>query len=400
MSKKLTASAIDAIRPPARGQIEIRDGGCPGLILRVSQGGSKTWSVRYLKDGKRHRYDLGRYPEMGLADAHKAAKAQIGDVAKGENPAAQRAAAKTEPTFAEVADEYITRYAVNKRKRGLQADQGMLRNDLLPAWGDWKISQIQRRHIIALLDKILDRNAPMMANRVKTLIAKIFNWAENRATITYNPAVRLSNPAPKHSRERVLSEDEIRRLFEALATESPRRQAVVRIALLTAARRGEILGMRWAEIDGEWWTLPKERTKNNREHRIFLVPSIMAALSELPRDGEFVFHSHLSRKAISHHGTTTLVSKWFGPLLARAGIEAAVFHDLRRTAATHMNRIGIDSILVERLLNHVQQGVAAIYNRHGYDKEKRVALLRWERELDNIINGGGKTAAKVVALHA
>ncbi|MGO9060072.1 MAG: tyrosine-type recombinase/integrase [Candidatus Binataceae bacterium] len=397
---KLTSASIEAIKPPATGQVELRDQTCRGLVLRVSQGGSKTWAVRYVKNGHRKRYNLGRFPQMGLADARTAAKVYLGNVANGGDPAQERAEAKAEPTFAEVAAEYLERHAVKKRPRGRRADIQMLNYDLLPAWGDWKISSIERRHIIGLLDKIVDRGAPASANRTKTLISAIFNFCENRAVIKYNPAVRLPAPAPERSRDRWLSEDELQRLFVALQVESPKRQVIVRVALLTAARRGEILGMRWDELEGEWWTLPAIRVKNNREHRLPLVPGLLTAINELPRDGdEHVFHRYRGWTRGGGEVKITNVSDWFKPLLARAGIEDAVFHDLRRTAATMMNKIGIDPIVVERILNHVQGGVAAVYNRHTYDAEKRRALLRWERELDTIITGQ-KRSAKLYALGA
>jgi integrase len=396
----LTHTSIESIKPPTIGQVEYRDETQRGLVLRVSQGGAKTWMVRYAKNGKRRRYKLGRFPTMGLADARTAAKAYLGDVAKGEDPAQERADAKAEPTFAEFAQVYLERYAVKKRHRGLQADISMLRVDLLPAFGDWKMSAIRKPHIIAMLDRIVDRGAPASANRTKTLISKIFNFAESRGVIEYNPAVRLAAPAQKRSRNRWLTEDELRRLFAELQIESPRRQAVVLTAVLTAARPSEVLGMRWAEIDGEWWIIPGTRTKNGREHRLFLVPTVMAAINALPPpDSDFVFHSHLSRKPIEGAGTTTMFWKWFLPLLARAGIEGVQFRDLRRTVSTHMNRIGIDAVLVERILNHVQPGVAAVYNRHGYDAEKRRALLRWERELTAIITGQ-KHGGRVIELSA
>jgi integrase len=387
MTAILTHSSIEAIRPPAAGRAEVPDEKTPGLMLRVSYSGSKTWVVRYRRAGKRRRYNLGRWPQLDLADARTAARKYLGQVADDKDPAQDRADAKAEPTFGDLAETYVERHANNKRPRGRQGDLTMLRNDLLPAWSDWKISHIKRRHIIEVLDAIVDRGAPIMANRTKNLISTIFRFAEDRGLIEYNPAVRLKAPAPKPSRSRVLDESELRRLFEAMQDEPARRQAIVRTALCTAARRGDILGMKWAELDGDVWTLPAARSKNGREHRIPLVPSVKAAIEALPRDGEFVFHSHRSRKRIGQPGQSTLVSNWFPPACRRAGIEGARFHDLRRTAATMMNKIGIDPIIIERCLNHVQQGVAAIYNRHTYDKEKRAALLKWEKALAAIVAG-------------
>jgi len=390
MKKTLTHALVEGLKAPAAGQIDIWDTKIAGFGVRVSQGGSKTWLVRYRQGGRRARYVLGRFPQMSLADARQAARLYLGDVAGGKDPAAERAEAKGEMTFRQLSDTYIVRHAVNKRPGSRREDEKILRHDLLPAWGDWKVSSIERRHIIEVLDAIIDRGAPIQANRTKSLICTIFRFGEDRQLLRYNPAVRLKSPAPEQARDRVLSEDEIHRLFEALEAESPRRQAIVRMALLTAARRGEILGMGWAEIDGDVWTLPAARVKNKHEHRLPLVPSVLAAIEALPHDGPFVFHSHrpVGQSAMQ-------LWDWFPALCARAGIEGATFHDLRRTAATWLNKIGVAPVIVERVLNHVQGGVAAIYNRHSYDLEKRAALLKWERRLNEIVEGA-PASAKVV----
>lgn len=136
--------------------------------------------------------------------------------------------------------------------------------------------------------------------------------------------------------------------------------------------------MAWSEIDGDWWTIPAERTKNGREHRIYLVPTVRDAIQGMPHEGRHVFE----------RGRQWLAQcDWFRDLLAKANIRGAKFHDLRRTAATQMNKIGIDDVHVERVLNHVQGGVKGIYNRYRYDDEKRAALERWERRLNAIIAG-------------
>jgi integrase len=392
----LTHSSIQALQPPASGQMGYADTKIPGLQLRVSQGGAKTWVIRYRANGRRPYLTLGRFPDMGLADARIAARSYLGEVAGGKDPAQERNAAKAEPTFSDLAQLYLERHAVKTRRRTQQGTIGILRNDLLPAWADRKLSSIRRADIHDVLDRIMDRGAPAQANQVKATISTIFRFAEDRSLIEYNPAVRLRAPAPKPSRDRVLSEDELFRLFQVLKDEPARYQAVVRTALLTAARRGEIIRLPWSEIDGDWWILPATRAKNNCEHRIPLVPSVRAAIEGLERDGPFVFHGGYSRKPTGE-GAVTGVSKWFPPLLARAGIEGATFHDLRRTAAIHMNSIGIAAELVERVLNHAQRGVAAVYNRHSYDVEKRSALTRWEHRLNAIIEGG-RQSSKVIAL--
>jgi integrase len=394
MRRNLTSTVVASLKAPEKGrQVDVWDSRQPGFGIRISYGGVKTWQIMYRVHGVKHRYVLGRHPEMGLSDARQAARSKLGQIADGGDPAQERADQRSEPTFAQIAEEYLNRHAVSKRPRGRQEDVKMLRNDLLPAWGNWQVSEIKRRHIVALLDAIVDRGAPIQANRTKSLVSTIFRFAEDRELIDYNPAVRLRAPAPKQERTRTLSEDELRRLFVVLEDEPPRRQAIVRVALLTAARKSEILGMTRGEIDGDWWTLPGGRTKNKREHRLPLVPSVLAAIEELPRDGEFVFHG---RKQLGQASSRTC--DWFPQVCERAGIEGVVFHDLRRTASTMLNKLRVKSIIVERILNHIQGGVAGIYNRYEFDREKRAALLRWEKRLDEII-AGQTGASNVIALH-
>src|SRR5262249_44459453 len=153
----------------------------------------------------------------------------------------------------------------------------------LPAWSSRRISSIGRHEILRLLDGIVDRGSPIAANRTKSLISTVFRFAEDRTIIGFNPAVRLPMPAPAKSRDRVLSEDELHRLFQALEDEPARRKAIILTALMTAARKSEILDMQWDELEDGWWSLPASRTKNGREHRIPLVPSVLAAINALPR---------------------------------------------------------------------------------------------------------------------
>jgi integrase len=213
--------------------------------------------------------------------------------------------------------------------------------------------------------------------------------------IESNPAYQVPRPAPERSRDRVLSDDEIRRLWLALDSEPVRIASVFKLAILTAARRSEVLGMTWAELDldGGWWTLPAERSKNKLAHRVPLVAAALQMLRILhdgPHDIEFVFRGGRRGHPLANP------QKWLARVRTRAELSDFRLHDLRRTVASNLTRLGVPRLTVSKLLNHVESSVTAVYDRHSYDAEKRAALARWERRLSDIVTG--EASPKVVAL--
>jgi len=396
MKVNITHSFAEAVKPPATGQVDVWDSKTSAFGLRVSMGGTKTWIVRYRQSGSRRRYVLGRFPQVSVADARQAAKRYLGQVAGGADPARERADAKGEPTFADLADLYLERHAkVNKKPRSIQEDIKTLNRELLPAWGPRKVHDIRKSDVVDVLDTIIARNKLVMANRTRALMSKIFNFAIGRDYIEYNPCHKVMPLMKEHSRDRVLTDGEVRSLWLALEAEPARVKAAFRLALWTVARRSEILGVRWSELDldGGWWTLPAERSKNGLAHRIPLVPSAVALLRTLqegPHDAEYVFRGGRTGQPVSNP------QKWLARIRNRAGLADFRLHDIRRTVASSLTGLGVSRLVVSKLLNHVETGVTAVYDRHSYDAEKRGALLKWERRLLEIVED--RPAAKVVAL--
>jgi integrase len=397
MKALLTTTSVQSLKPPAQGQIDVWDKRSPGFGIRVSMGGTKTWIAMYRKDGHKRRLVLGRFPGMSLADARTAAKRYLGDVAKGLDPATAKAEAKAEMNFAQLAELYIERHAIiKKRPRSVAEDKHMLALDLLPCWKDRKISTIRRQDIIAVLDGIVARGAPVQANRVQSLISKILNFAVGRGLLEVNPAHRIPRSAPEHSRDRVLSDHELRSLWIALGAEPAKVATVFKLLMLTAARRSEVLGMGWSELDldGGWWTIPAQRSKNGLAHRVPLVPSavtLLRRLQEGSRDAEYVFRGGKLGTPVANP------QKWLSRLRRRAALDDFRLHDIRRSVASNLTGLGISRLTVSKLLNHVETGITAVYDRHSYDQEKRAALMKWERHLIGIIDGQLRDA-KVVAI--
>jgi integrase len=248
-----------------------------------------------------------------------------------------------------------------------------------------------------LLDEIAVR-APIMANRTLALVRKMFNFAIEREWVDSNPCQMVKRPSPERQRDRVLSEDEIRRLWTALDAEQPVIAALFRLRLLTAQRGGEVQGASWADVDlmGAWWTIPAERSKNGLAHRVPLSPQAVRILKGLKAVADdkatWVFPS--TRKAGPH---INHAQKAIERIVKRSSVEFRG-HDLRRTAASLMVGAGVPRLVVSKILNHVESGVTAVYDRHSYDPEKRAALDFWGRQVDAIISG--KKRSKVLAFAA
>ncbi|HVN64342.1 MAG TPA: tyrosine-type recombinase/integrase, partial [Candidatus Binataceae bacterium] len=375
-------------------RLEFWDEKLPGFGLRVTEKGVKSWSAVYRVKGRWRRFTIGTHPQLPLADARKLAKGVLRDAGLGNDPAEQKQAARDADTFGELAQLYLDRHAkINKRSWG--EDERIIDHDLKHRWGNRKAADIARRDVIALLDEIVARGSGVMANRVRALISKIFNFAIGRGIVEHNPAYRVPRPGQEHQRERFLSADEIRKVWNPVDSESPKFAAAFRLALLTAQRKSEVLGMTWSELDleGGWWTIPGERTKNKLAHRVPLGPQALAILREqrkMAKEGAtFVFSGGKRELSLAN------LQKPMRRLKEATKVDFK-FHDLRRTAATHMGSLCIPRLVISKILNHVERSVTAIYDRSTYDSEKKAALLKWDRRLAVII--AGKDTSKVVAI--
>jgi integrase len=232
-----------------------------------------------------------------------------------------------------------------------------------------------------MLDEIVVRGAPIQANRTLEIVRKLFNWAVARDILGTTPCYRVPKPSGENRSDRVLTEEEIRAVWGALAGEVPLTAATYKLRLMTAQRGAEVLGMRWDQISGGWWTIPAEVAKNGLAHRVPLSAPVLALLDEIRPLGE---GSEWAFPGTGGSGHRVAIHKANTRIRRRSGI-SFVPHDLRRTAASHMTGTGISRLVVSKLLNHVESGVTSVYDRHSYDAEKRAALDAWGRRLEEII---------------
>src|SRR5439155_12071355 len=315
----LTDRHLRTLRPgPAA--TEAGDAQQRGLMVRVLPSGRIEFAIRYRIHGKRRRLKLGEYPAVSLAVARKRARRAQSAIDNGEDPALDRQTAKATPTdtVKSLAEDYLKKHA-RKFKKSAAADERLLNTDILPKWRDRSVRDLTRRDVRVLVDRVVDRGAPVLANRVLALVRKMLNFAVDHDWIEANPSARLTKPTREVSRERVLTDDEIRRLWrvldhfpttaerpapgrkaakgaknDPLCPVSPALAALLKVRLLTAQRGGELVRMKWADVNLEagWWTIPAADTKNGEPHRVPLVERTKAIIKAQRTDGEaeeFVF---------------------------------------------------------------------------------------------------------------
>jgi integrase len=383
---KLTDAFLRNLKPPATGQVEYWDALTPGFGVRVSYGGRKAFQALTRIDGRLQRFTLGSYPKMALVDARDQAKRIIKDAAKGVSPkdrdAEERRKAQTarRNTFASVAEEFMADHAKSLRTKDEM--QRMINVDLLPAWGDKPIASITRADAKTLIREKA-RNAPIAANRLVSLISKIFSWALDEEIIQASPAVRLRRPAEENERERSLTDDEIKTLWPVFTSMGYPFGHGLKFLLVTGQRRGEVGGMKWSEIDGDGWKLPGERAKSKQGHRVPLSTLALEILEQCPRIGDYIFMSGRGAEPLEGwDGAKRRADSY----LAKP-IEHWRIHDLRRTMATQMRSLGVDRLVVSKLLNHAESGITKTYDRYAADPEKAAAMERWSDKLKEIISG-------------
>ena len=217
--RPLTDSQVRTVAP-CQNPVDVRDGHTRGLILTVLPSGRRQFSIRYRYHGRQRRLILGDYPQLTLAQARRRARKQQVAIADGGDPAGERRAAKARrtDTVAALAADYLKKHA-RKFKKSAHEDERMLRVNVLPSWGDRSVRDLTRRDVRALVEDIAER-APIMANRTLALVSKMLNFAVDHDWIDANPAARVNKPAPEVSRDRVLDDDELRRVWGLLSTAS------------------------------------------------------------------------------------------------------------------------------------------------------------------------------------
>ncbi|AEP10385.1 tyrosine-type recombinase/integrase [Micavibrio aeruginosavorus] len=377
----LTDKKIASIKADLKRQ-ELWDLSLPGFGMRVAKGGQKTFFVMCRDKGRQRRISLGRYPIITLAEARDAARDKLRLISQGLSLEDKKPEVMT---VEQVFNNFIELYA-KKKNKDWQRTQARLANTLIKEYGPLDIREITRENIIALLDKIVARNAPIQANRVLAGVSKFFKWCAERGYIENSPVLYISKPAKENPRDRVLSDDEVALIWGEADKMGYPFGSLLKILILTGQRKGEVSDMRWSEINlkDKIWTIPKERSKNGHAHAVPLSSQVLKILETVPR----FLHSDL---VFTTTGKTPVSG--FGRVKARlddaSGVSGWIIHDIRRTVASGMARLKVSPYVVEKVLNHISgtfSSVTGVYNRYGYDDEKRRALEIWGIHIEDIQN--------------
>jgi integrase len=371
MKRKLTPKTVEHLKAEGRRRLEVWDTTLPGFGIRAYQTRRKVWFVIARVKGRQRRFTIGTYPVLALGDARIKAREILRDVQMGvydESPA------PASTTLGEAVALFVSLYARPKNKGWRETER--ILGKFAPLY-DRPLDQIKRAEIVRVLDALVANGTPYRANRALSAIKKLLNWALNRGMIDINPLAGQSMPTKECARDRVLSDDEVERVVCAARNDGYPFGTIYLVLLLTGQRRGEVSAMRWSEIDLQrrLWTIPAARSKNGHAHEVPLSGAVIEILQQAPRflRSDYVFTTN-GQRHVSGFGRAK------GRYEHALGSKDWRVHDLRRTAASGMARLGIPPHVIEKVLNHrtgVISGVAAVYNRYGYAEEKRDALERW-----------------------
>jgi integrase len=391
---KLTKSRIDGLSPGEQDQI-YWDSERPGLHLKVTPAGKKVFLLYYRVVGaskQQRRYKIGDYGAVTLQQARERAKSLAGMVADGKDPAADRKQARQRLDFELVSDlvaEFLSKHVAQNRSAA--ETERIFNKDILPRLGSRSIHSLKKHDVIALLEAIADRDAPIMANRTLAAFRKFLNWCVARGIIDKSPADGAEAPGKETKRDRLLTDDELRRVLVAARQIGFPYGSIVEVLALTGQRREEVASMSWSELDlpARTWTIPAARSKNDKPHIVHLSDPARQLLEQGPRTGEWVF---------STNGRTPFqgFSKAKRQLDDLSGVTNWTLHDLRRTVVSGMARLGIPPQIADKVLNHQTgtiSGVAAIYQRHDFLDERKSALDQWGSHVTKLLRAPSSTPA-------
>ncbi len=386
-------------KTPATKTYELADR--DGMSVRVSPQGTLTFQYRYRFGGKPQRISYGQYPDLSLEAARKKHDAARKELAQGKNPSVEKRKRQGDelkaPTVKQLCDRWKEEYANKFRKRPEIAEQ-IIDSNIESKIGRFKVKEINRAIVNSqVLDPIVQRDSPVQANKTLTLMKQIFQYGLEKGYIDVNPCAAISKKnvgGVEIARDRFLEDEEIKKIWLGIDKTdiiNPIKLGI-KLLLVTGQRRCEVTNAKWSDLDLEKriWSIPAELSKNGKAHKVPLSALAIELLNELkllaegadwvlpsPKDNDKPVSQGAITRAVNRHQDELKVSKW-------------IPHDLRRTAATKMNEIGIPPYVVEKILNHQMEGVMAVYNRHDYWDECVDAMNQWANRLNVIIKSDDK----------
>jgi integrase len=408
---KLTDRSVQQARPKANslGEMvrrEIADAGCPGLYLVVQPSGAKSWAFRYRHAGLSRKLTLGSYPAVSLQQARRRAREAQNKVSEGNDPAAEKKKLASDMLPA-VAADFIAHYVrPNDSPSWAKEVERQFAVEILPKWKNKRIGDIVKGDVTKLLRSIVERGSPITANRTLAVVRRFFNWCFEQGILDkrrgdVSPCEDVKAPSKENTRDRVLSDHEIKLLWNAAEQVGYPFGPMSKLLLLTGQRLREVAKMTWSEIDDDQreWKFRGERAKNDEAHIVPLSDAAVEIISGLPKiecSQGYLFTTTGKTPVSGFTKARDHLDERMGSLDPRWTL-----HDLRRSCCTGLAKLRIPQEVADKVLNHKSgkvSGVGAIYNRHEYLDERREALQAWankvleivgERAADNVLQFGG-----------
>ena len=388
---KFTDQAVSKLKPTDK-QIDYRDDLTKGLILRVGKSGKKSWQVRYRADGKQHRQSIGDFPHISLKEAREQVRRIQAAVIDGENPAyenrrAVEAKSKARQTLqiSNLLDLYDQLH-LSQLRTGYQA-RTFLR-EFARDFGNANITDFTKQDFVGILNEIVAAGNGTKANRVFTHIKSFFGWAIGQGYLEHSPCEYVKKPFKEKSRERFLSDQEIKWFWQVTGEELEPFGYMARLLLLTGQRLSEVSRMSESELPGkDHWHLSSDRTKNGTRHDVFLSDAAQEIVWRDNRVAGAYLFSTTGYSPVQSYDKP--VKRFRSRMNELAGVELPhwSFHDLRRTCETGMAMLGVAQPIIDRCTNHLTgRGMSRIYNQYQYRNEKTEAWQRWANHVKGLVS--------------
>jgi len=402
--QNFTSNWIKAEKAPdKRSEIFDTNKNSIGLGLRITPNGKKTFFYRYRFSGKTKRFTIGEFPAISLSDARKEVGNLKSDISRGIDPQLHKQKAKEAPkketSFMDLCDRFKRHYTPSLRDSTRKEYERIIDSELMPAFKKVPAKELSRKEIIELLDTIaIDRGKTTLSNRVRATLSSIYSFGVDKGIVNANPVLTVKRKKNETKRKRFYDETEIKTLWNAIEKQPEPMQYIYKFLFLCGQRSGETRRMKWDHIDfkNQTWTIPAEETKAKRENVVPLSDQALKILETLhPYTGksDYVFLSPVGKNTPIKQlqKATERIRKETKKEDKESEIKDFRVHDIRRSVATHMAKNGTKREIIGKILNHKglaeDDQVTAIYDRYDYLKEKRVALNKWSRKLQQIITG-------------
>jgi integrase len=394
-TRKLTQTAVDRLKL-TKGSAEeiIFDSGAPGLGLRMRAGGSRKWVFQYRFAGQARRDTIGTAAALTLEAARMKARAMRVKVDDGIDPRVEKVARieASKTIFSAVMKDYLEARQRDMKPRSFAECKRHLEKHWQPLH-KLPITGLARATVAGRLREIIKASGPVAADRARSTLSAMFTWAIGEGLCDENPVIGTNKASDDAERERALTDAELVKVWKAAPDNHY--GSVLKLLVLTGARKSEIANMRWSEIDREAKTLqlPAERTKNSRAHIVPLSNTAMKIIDGIDKRGgrDLVFGSGEGGYSGWSHSKAALDQ-------AIDVKEAWTLHDLRRTVRTGLGRLGVAPHIAEAVLNHLPAKLVRTYDKNRYEPEKRQALNLWASHIEALI--AGKSRSNIVALKA